>query len=535
MKIRQLITRRNKRCWGLVFLLLSAICRPASAAFLERVQVEAVSSSGKSLILNSGHLKGLRLGDHAQVLRVSGPADRPQLKSVGLAEVIRVTPRESYWFLHDQNRAHSVKAGAQVSLMRRSQALQGLREQNVLQRKVVLSSGQKIEDELEERLRGMPDGLVSERRKKYNSRQLNVKDRDKTTYDLETSQYDVWSKKRRPDFMEQAMREFEVDYIGQLEDVSGAEKVRRENSHKVFQSYVNNVIETLNSRPGGLSELYQRDMDKSYKNYVGDVLVKRNLYSQVTEPEEERIGLKPHALEKMKRDGPLWSADLDDRQLREFMVKTGLVEEVQRRDRALNRVLGHEVLLRASTGLVKHTNADDPNFQNVNYSLSAAYEYALKRASDFLSSWTIEAEVFTGINFYEMAPELNGRFQESGFGASANYYFYNSPDTIDKLIFYAGLGLRRSSATGGSKILEGQQSYNYQVLSLPLYQLGAKYRFRAGDSYKNDLKIGMGLNFLLSFESKNLSVIGEDELDSPVYSSFDIQDTRLAVGLSLYF
>lgn len=535
MKITPFIPLRHTRLKTvLIFCVLSCLI-PIEAALFEKVEVAAVSRSGKSIILNSGHLEGLFVGDFAEVLRVVGESKRPQLKSLGLAEVIRVTPRESYWFFHDQNRAFTIKSGNKVSLLRQAQSLKGLRDQKVLQKKVVLSSGQKIEDELVERVTGAPDSLISNHRERFHSEALDLDAPTNLSADIETSQYDVWSTKSRPEFIEKKMQEFEIDYIGKLEKVSGAKKVRRENNQAVFRSYVSNVIETINSQKDGLNELYQKDIDKNYKNHVADLIVKRNLYSQVTAPEEERIGLKPHVLQKVKRDGPLWSSDLSDQQLRSAMVKTGLSEELVRRDKALGEMKAHEVIFRASTGLVKHTNIGDPNFQNINYSLSASYEYALQRASELLSAWTIEAEVYTGVNFYELAPELNGRFNENGFGASVNYYFYNNPYTLDKLAFYGGLGIRRSSATGGSSLLEGQQSYDYQVLSLPIYHLGAKYRFKSGDSYKDHIGVGMGLNVLLSFESKNLSIIGENELQAPVFGSFDIQDTRLAVGLSLYF
>lgn len=536
MKIIHCLTPRPVKFWTTLIIWSISGLFPLYAALLERVDVEGVSSSGKSVILNSGHLEGLFVGDYAEILRVVGEGQKPRLKSIGFAEAVRVTPRESYWFFHDQNRAFGLKTGNRVSLIRQGQSLKGLREQKILQKKVVLSSGQKIEDELQARQVGVPDSLVSKHQRDYQSDDINLKTRKNGEFDIETSQYDVWSKKNNPDFIEDKLREFEVAYIGELENVSGEEEVRREDNQEVFRSYVKNVIETINSQKDGLNELYQRDMDKNYKAYVGDLIVKRNLYSQVTEPEDERIGRKPHILQKVKRDGPLWSSDLSDQQLRDAMVKSGLAEELKRTDAAtLEERKAHEVILRASTGLVKHTNLDDPNFQNVNYSLSASYEYALQRASELLTAWTVEAEVYTGINFYEFAPELNGRFNESGFGAALNYYFYNKPYTLDKVAFYGGLGLRRSSATGSSSLLEGKQSYEYQVLSLPIYHLGAKYRFKAGDSYKDDFKVGMGLNVLLSFESKNLSIIGEDELQGPVFSSFDIQDTRLAVGLSLYF
>jgi len=506
-----------------------------SAATLERVGVLGVSSSGKSVILNSGHLEGLVVGDYAQILRLAGPAHRPKLKSIGLAELVRATPRESYWFMHEQNRANSVTTGDKVSLLRQSQSLKGLRGQRVLQKKVVLSSGQRIEDDLIERMLGTPESLISDNSNQFDSRALELEKPNDDAFDIEVSQYDVWSQKNSPDFLEEKLKEFEVEYVSQLNEVSDANRIRHDDRREVFRSYVKNIIRAINSQKDGLNELYQRDMDKQYKTYVGDILVKRSLYNQVTEPEDERLKIKPHIAAKVKRDGPLWSSSFDDQELRNVMVKSGLAEELRRKEKAKGQSQAHEVIIRASTGLAKHTNVDDPNFQNVNYSVSASYEYALKKASDMLAAWTIEAEIYTAINFYEIAPETNGRFNEGGFGGAINYYFYNNPFTVGNVAFYGGLGLRRSSATGGTSVLEGQDTFDYQVLSLPVFQLGAKYRFKAGDSYRDNFKVGMGFNVLLSYESKNLSIIDENDLQSPVFSSFDIQDTRLAVGLSLYF
>lgn len=519
-----------KKIVCLLGLFLSPL---AVGSLLQSVEVKHVSSSGRSFVLSRGHLEGFKEGLKAQFLAITGPMDAPQVQKIGYGNLVKITPTESFWVLDEMNHSHRTKAGDKIRLIRQDLALQGLRTQKVRQRKVILSEGQRAEQVRVEREQGMPDDLIFVESDQYESFELPLEKKMNSAVDLETTEYGTWSEKDRPEFSNEAMEELEVKFSSDWSEVGEADEIRAEDESEVFRTYVDSFVDRINRQKVGLKSLYQKNLDIAHRHEVKYTVDKQNLYYQKLNPEAKEISLEPHALQKIKRDGPLWSADLDDQQLRGFMVSSGLAEERQRQELAVSEGESHEIIFRANTSLVKNTNPDDPNFQNLSYGLSATYEYALQRIAPFMSSFTLDLEIFTNLNFYEMGEELNGRFQDSGFGGALNYYFYNGPFTVDRLTLYGGLGLKRSSATGSSEFLTTKSSYNYQVLTLPSYHLGAKYRFPMKESYKKEFKVGYGLNALLSFERKELSV--QEELEDPIFSSFSVNDTRLSLGMSFYF
>lgn len=519
-----------KKIVCLIGLFLSPV---TMGSLLESVEVKHVSSSGRSFVLSRGHLEGFREGLKAQFLSVTGPLDAPQIQKIGYGDLVKITPTESFWVLNEMNHSHRTKAGEKIRLIRQDLALQGLRTQIVRQRKVILSAGQRAEQVRVERQQGMPDELIYGDSDQYESIVLPLDKNNTSAVDLETTEYGNWSEKDRPEFNSEAMEELEVKFVSEWSNVGDADEIREEDQREVFRSYVDSFVDRINRQKVGLKSLYQKNLDEVHHDEVQYVVDKQNLYFQKLNPEAKEVSLQPHALQKIKRDGPLWSADLDDQQLRGFMVSSGIAQERRRQELSVSEGESHEVIFRANTSLVKNTNPDDPNFQNLSYGLSASYEYALQRIAPVMSSFTLDLEIFTSLNFYEMGEELNGRFQDSGFGGALNYYFYNGPFTVDRLTLYGGFGLKRSSASGSSEFLITKSSYNYQVLTLPSFHLGAKYRFPMKESYKKEFKVGYGLNALLSFERKELSV--QEELEDPIYSSFSVNDTRLSIGMSFYF
>ena len=76
------------------------------------------------------------------------------------------------------------------------------------------------------------------------------------------------------------------------------------------------------------------------------------------------------------------------------------------------------------------------------------------------------------------------------------------------------------------------KGYDYQILAAT-GQLGLKYRWRAGDEFDEYIKIGIGFNFLLSYELIKLST--EDNLQDNINGSFKVNDVKFSVGATLLF
>lgn len=516
-------------CLGL-FEIAAAYAR---TPLLEGIEVLEVSRSGRTVILNRGHHEGLKQGMRARLLLKTGTDHNPHLRTVGYGEVVRTSSSDSYWYLIDVELAEAIRRGQKLVYILEERSLEGLAQWSTRQRKVILSEGKTHLDRLDERLHGMPKHLRAVDQGDYYSHQIDHGDRAHPDYDVTTENFDYWVQQKGLRFIKDYMQELEVLHLNRPEEVSNLDDHLKDQERQIFESYVQAVVKTVNSSEQGLSGLYERDMMAQVQEQVRSQVLVDNQYNDILRRRRETIEIRPEALDRVDRDGPLWSAGMSDRALRDFMVESGIAQEERRQRLQLDQVQGHEFILRYSSSLNSFASSEDPNFQGVGYSLAILYEYQLARMSQALRSMTMEFELRRSVNFYEMAPEINGRFDEGNLGVAVNYYFYNEPYSVRQIALYTGMSIKRGNGDGFSPLLLELQEYGYQFLVLPGVHLGAKYRFSAGDGYRDDFKVGMGLNFLYSIENKRYNTV---ELPrEEVSGSFTVRDNRFSVGLSFYF
>ena len=74
-----------------------------------------------------------------------------------------------------------------------------------------------------------------------------------------------------------------------------------------------------------------------------------------------------------------------------------------------------------------------------------------------------------------------------------------------------------------------------QVLSLPIWQLGVKYRFKAGDMNADLVKIGFGLGITISNEATQYSILDDINVNDSLTTKRSFNRLKAAVGLSAYF
>jgi hypothetical protein len=186
--------------------------------------------------------------------------------------------------------------------------------------------------------------------------------------------------------------------------------------------------------------------------------------------------------------------------------------------------------LHFSNQVSSHGNANDPNYQGRGYNLGISYDLHLARTSENLRQWSLQFVFEKGITDYD-TKVFNARSEETYYGAYLNYYFVNTPITLNSFIWLAGLGLKNGSASIVSPDLS--KEYSYQVLTIPALQLMTKYRFRSGDLNEDNVNIGTSLNFGINMDMKRLSVI--DRVEDDINSNISVTDLKYTVGLSVYF
>jgi hypothetical protein len=523
---------------GLGALLFSVFFSVAFCAelppVLESIEVLQVSRSGRSLMLNRGHLEGLRQGSKARLLLQTGTPLKPELATVGYGEVIKSQPNQSAWYLHEIELPQVIKPGQRLVYILEERALKGMLPFETRQKKVILKQGKTYLDHLDEKREGMPYSMLGVDESKFDYDELNLDAQTPHHEDQVSINFDGWVEQKGLRFVEPFVEGVRARHLIDADKVSDLSERHKKEERQVFESYVQALVRTINAHPEGLSYLYQQNLEKDDFERTRKMVVFENTYQKFLNESRQEVRISPRAINKMERDNPLWSADMSDKALRDFMLESGLVEEERRQRLAIDHLQAHEFIFRYSSSVSRHISKADPNFQGIGYSMSLGYEYQLARVLRQLRSFTVDLELRRSIAFYEMAPEINGRFNEGSFGVAINYYFYNEPFSLNQLALYTGVGLKRGNADGSSNLFEGKKTFGYQMMVLPAIQFGAKYRFKAGDGYLDKLKVGMGLNFLYSFESKRLNTV-ESISNEDVNGSFAVTDNKFAVGLSFYF
>lgn len=306
-------------------------------------------------------------------------------------------------------------------------------------------------------------------------------------------------------------------------------QIKKDAKRKVWDSTSRNSVEKYNKLKYGLKGLYA-GIETNPNNNLHEGTDFLDYRSRKLIEQREREKISPEVVERIKREGPRWSQGMDDDQLRQYLIATGIEGELRRQKEALADRPGHELILRYTTGLQSFTTEDDPSNRGTDYALGLSYEWHLKGTMLGLRYWTMEFGLERGISHYDVGG-VNARIVEGSLKGSVNYYLWNEPSSIRKYMPYIGVGIKRGN--GDLESFSFDNVYRYQLLSLPTALMGLKYRFQAGDAKDDALDYGIGINFQLLYES--LRYNAQDVLEDNIESVISVNQLKFTVGMNIYF
>lgn len=489
-------------------------------------KVISASSSGNSLVIDKGEVRGLRVGDMAHISLTLGSLEVPRIRILGLAELIRLDEEKSYWIFRDKKSNYKLVSGTQISLQRPSDLLSGREKLSVRSKRVINDpnlDGQEIATIEKE---GVPSDVM-EHGDDYFEEVATLRENDVTDKDL-TSLTDVDMKKRGKVAVSgnvvERLHVPEQESLGEGQGVrEGVNKIRAE-------SMVQSRATKTNELQKGINQLYYEQMSSDPKDphSVSDSFI--NVFEEYKRSQKDKARVNPAYAAKLKKEGALWSAGLNDNQLRDYLIKTGVAKERLKQDFALGHKLSHELDLSIGTALINQSTTEDQNHQNPGYSLALSYEYHLARTSLSLSAWSFELGLERGVANIDLGG-VNGRFVYGNFFGGANWYPFAPPTSLNKLIFYIGGGMKRGNASVTS--VELSSEYSYQQLTLPSLWAGLKYRFDSPNDYDVDSPVGIGINVRLTSETTQWSIVENPQDD--IESTRSVNDIKLNVAMSVYF
>jgi hypothetical protein len=516
--------------FGAKVIFVFLIVFSSLGAGLENAKILLSSSTGKSIVISRGRLQGLSDGQVATFFMNLGSLDFPKLEKVAEGELIRSLDNKSYWYLHTIFNPAKVKKSSLLVMDVKSKHMRGNRDFSVVNRKRIYTDETTTKDVTYENENGVPKNLVHDEESYIASKKLYETKKTKE-HDIEIHQFDTWSKRNGLTTVDDFMREFERKYVNENfkdADISKAETEKIKNT--IYRAQIDGFLSKINSQKYGLDGLYHDQKRDRNMVLLKENLDVQNVYETARQERKRKRILGTNKSKKIDRDGKLWSADFTDESLRRYMVQSGIEEEERRQYESLTQKSGNELSFRISNGLASHATDEDANHQNKGYALSLGYEYHLMRTSPSLLKFSLEVFAQRSVENVDLGG-INGRFSSGSFGGQVLYYFYNNPASLKMWSWYGGLGIRRGNADVTS--VELSSDYEFQVMGLPIWSVGTKYRFKTGDSYDDDLPIGAGINIRLSGERMELSSISSvvDDINSNIV----INDIKLTVGLSVFF
>lgn len=435
-----------------------------------------VSGTKKSLIFNKGTLNGLNENEEGFFITRKGK----DFIKVAKGKIVRALPGKSFWYLSTIYSPELLSEN--LYLIPEKDLLRGRKKEEEAHNQVVLPAGvtpityQDIPEKIrykEKDYREGPDLSVPPVRAQK---------------ELKVTHYSSW--------LDQGLRAVE-DY----EDV-----VEVKGIPKKELSQESNLLEKQRKNETALGTL--------------EGLISKENFLDAPASDQKIIRMR-------EREGPLWSADLDDRQLRRYMLEAGMVEEKKRQEFALENRFMDELLFNFAYVVQGNESSNPTGNMASPYAISIGYEYHFMRIARALDPFTFSLFFEGGVDYYDVGG-FNARGKEWSFLGNFNWYFLSLPSATEKLLGYVGVGFRY----GETDLVANELSINYpyQISALPTLELGLKYRFPTSSTTDG---FGWGVNFYVNYLKTQLNVLVD--LQDDIYSKIDDDEVRLNVGLTFTF
>jgi hypothetical protein len=490
-----------------------------SAYGMQCAKLVTSTNSGKTLKLSIGALHGIRDGDRVQLSIEAGTLDFPKYLPISTAELVKIFPNYSYWYAPKVTKfAKYLKTGRKICMLLESNSLRG-RINPKFSYKAIGHEEDYVEGDIPETIIQQGDVepyFVYDNKKngpkvdkKYVSK--GPLGKSKSAVPLENSDYD------------------EIKYLKSHHTLFDKNKLGQAINREIIDEQHLQQLKKVNKLKYGYDELYYNVAQSNDRSKL-KVSTPR-VVDEYREKKFEEAEISENTKIMVAKEGKLWSADMDKHELKEYIVKSGIALEKQRRANLLALKSGNEVSFFMTSNMTSNYTTEDPNHQNNGLSLGLIYDFHLVRTSRDFKAWSIDIMAEQGLYSVDLGGGINGRFSYGSFATHLNYYFWNFPHTLNKFAWFAGVGVKRGNGTISSVNLS--KEYDYQVLSMPHMHLGVKYRIPAARKYELNSNLGFGFGVRMEYESLRISSLSS--VDENIEANRNITNTRINFTLSVYF
>lgn len=474
------------------------------------VTLKQISSSGKTIVVDAGHVGSLNENEYGILLqKVMQEDGRTIFKPVARLRAIKVYSNESVWVSYKTFEPSALKVGRGLFLFTETQVLRGRADLSIKRLRLVTNDGSAkelanflIEGEANLRQKDEYTPIVKTHEKKV------ILDKDLELIDL-----DKWKDSRVGDYKE-ATSIYRSAHAKEFSD-----RKRVQTFEKMLVAFLNKY----NNPSFDYDEFYQEQKRSKNNQIFPDKSVAQTYNDFYENKVQDKFAKEEKFQANIQKKGEAWSDGYSDEELSELLNKINIVQEKQRRRKLIAFKYDSQAYISTGFNLVGNQSKSDPNTSNsTKTDFELAWEFYLLKKYNNLKKFTLETSLRQAKDGYG-AGDLNVQSTEYSMGIHINWYPYYGPETVGRNIIYLGLLTR----FGYSRLVNettGEEG-NYQVSTFPGLRAGIKYNFK--NSY--------GVRLTTGLENINVSRIKRSLDEGALPNNASYLEGKVGFGLSKFF
>ena len=468
---------------------------------LETIELQEVSSSKKSIIINRGRLDGVNIGSEGYFLKTTD-IERMTKDFIGIAKAVKVYDRYSVWYFQKSYGPNYLIERTKIDYINSDNLSLSRAPFKIRIKKIIGGTkGSSNHDS------GSDSRIV----KKSDNFQLgeiledvNIVDNQN---DFDIFEFHKWASTNRNILKSKRSEKTSLTSLKIKSSQDIPELIEKLNKK-----------ESLEANSALLNKTSQDDfhIDTFYGNdgsMIPSQKERRDHQGKLTSGQRKKF------LKKINKRGIEWSEDYSDSQLIEAVNTYGLYSEAERQKASVNNIIKSEIIFNYVSNFEATTSAsasgEEVSSSPSNFGLS--FEHMWAKNNPELSQFSTEGGFYIGNQNYDLFGIVN---TTNLYGKIDTYwYLKHGPSVVYSPLFFIGVGLK----FGAVSTRINNEDFSYALYST-IVSGGLKYRF--GESW--------GLRGIASYVSDNLTQSTGSE-DTQVTQSGTFNYISLNFGLSYYF
>lgn len=490
---------------GLLLLLVVS-----SAMAINEARLIRQSKSRRTALFNLGIHDGIKEGDFAVIAKQIRSQDVSDLKVVPVAKArnIKINTDSSVWVLYHIYNQELLVENDKFQILAESVLLNGRRVPETSRVKVV-SPKQDTSDRAKDALTDDRDRL-GKLKDKYPVAEVLHDREDRIDSDFELIDLEEWEKVKGKRYRTALYRS------------PNRQEFRRTYRLETFQRLVANYLRKVNEPGFNYDSFYDYQMRWEFSNEFRKRSSLNTEYENFIKDQTAQSNADAKLYRSLLEEGETWSEDFSDEELGTTLRSVSVLQEQERRDKAISRPLRYSISADYSRHGADTQNGKGNYRREERFTFEVDLEFIPFIKHDRFERFTIFGGGRNNRNALEVS-NLNANFNDYTFRIGSNWYPFKAPYLIETPLIFIGTFFR--TGYGNIEVPEISQKANYTVYSLPAFHAGVKYMFRSHFSARA----------IASIETLSLERYEANQYAAAMPQNRKLFESKIGVGLGYSF